>query len=121
MVEQRAVHVGGQYFLEHGRGALLGILDGQLPALRLAHLGVERLALDFQVLARALGTGHGLQQDRDLGVGAGENAALDDLGVSAAKAKPMKVVRKVYADVDQKLWPAAKMSVKTQLEYLRTL
>jgi glyoxylase-like metal-dependent hydrolase (beta-lactamase superfamily II) len=47
--------------------------------------------------------------------------ALDDLGVSAAKAKPMRVVRKVYADVDQKLWPAAKMSVKTQLEYLRTL
>ncbi|GAA2369752.1 MULTISPECIES: MBL fold metallo-hydrolase [Gordonia] len=48
-------------------------------------------------------------------------AALDELGVSPEKAKPMKVVRKVYSDVDQKLWPAAKMSVKTQLEYLRTL
>lgn len=47
--------------------------------------------------------------------------ALDELGVSAKKAKPMKVVRKVYADVDRQLWPAAKMSVKTQLEYLRTL
>ncbi|AZG47428.1 MBL fold metallo-hydrolase [Gordonia insulae] len=46
-------------------------------------------------------------------------AALDDLGVSAAEAKPMKVVRKVYADVDKKLWPAARMSVKAQLEYLR--
>lgn len=46
-------------------------------------------------------------------------AALDDLGISAAKAKPMKVVRKVYADVDKKLWPAARMSVKAQLEYLR--
>ncbi|GEE01476.1 MBL fold metallo-hydrolase [Gordonia spumicola] len=48
-------------------------------------------------------------------------AALDSLGVSAHDAKPMKVVKKVYADVDEKLWPAAKMSVKTQLEYLRTL
>lgn len=46
-------------------------------------------------------------------------AALDDLGVSAKKAKPMAVVRKVYADVDKKLWPAARMSVKAQLEYLR--
>ncbi|NLG46500.1 MBL fold metallo-hydrolase [Gordonia sp. (in: high G+C Gram-positive bacteria)] len=48
-------------------------------------------------------------------------AALDDMGVSPEDAKPMKVVRKVYADIDKKLWPAAKMSVKTQLEYLRTL
>ncbi|EGD55082.1 beta-lactamase domain-containing protein [Gordonia neofelifaecis NRRL B-59395] len=48
-------------------------------------------------------------------------AALDDLGVSPEKAKPMKVVRSVYADVDKKLWPAAKMSVKAQLEYLRAL
>ncbi|GAC58175.1 putative beta-lactamase [Gordonia hirsuta DSM 44140 = NBRC 16056] len=47
--------------------------------------------------------------------------ALDDLRVSPQRAKPMKVVRKVYADVDRSLWPAAKMSVKTQLEYLRTL
>ncbi|GAC67623.1 MBL fold metallo-hydrolase [Gordonia soli] len=47
-------------------------------------------------------------------------AALDDLGISAKKAKPMKVVRKVYADVDKKLWPAARMSVKAQLEYLRS-
>ena len=46
-------------------------------------------------------------------------AALDDLGVSAKKAKPMKVVKKVYADVDKKLWPAARMSVKAQLQYLR--
>ncbi|MGB3695804.1 MAG: MBL fold metallo-hydrolase [Gordonia sp. (in: high G+C Gram-positive bacteria)] len=45
--------------------------------------------------------------------------ALDRLRVSAAKAKPMQVVRMVYADVDEKLWPAAKMSVKTQLAYLR--
>ncbi|MCH5641696.1 MULTISPECIES: MBL fold metallo-hydrolase [unclassified Gordonia (in: high G+C Gram-positive bacteria)] len=46
-------------------------------------------------------------------------AALEDMDVSAKKAKPMKVVRKVYRDVDKKLWPAARMSVKAQLEYLR--
>lgn len=48
-------------------------------------------------------------------------AALDDLGKSPHDATPMAVVKAVYADVDEKLWPAAKMSVKTQLEYLRTL
>lgn len=45
-------------------------------------------------------------------------AALDELGESAATVKPRKVVKKVYADVDKKLWLAAKMSVKTQLAYL---
>lgn len=43
-------------------------------------------------------------------------AALDELGQDA---KPMQVVKHVYADVDKKLWPAARMSVKTQLAYLR--
>ncbi|MFT3660360.1 MAG: MBL fold metallo-hydrolase [Gordonia sp. (in: high G+C Gram-positive bacteria)] len=47
--------------------------------------------------------------------------ALDELKLTAHEAKPMKVVRRVYADVDRRLWPAARMSVKTQLEYLRTL
>lgn len=45
--------------------------------------------------------------------------ALDELGVSPEEAKPMKVVKSVYRDVDKKLWPAAKMSVKAQLEFLR--
>lgn len=47
--------------------------------------------------------------------------ALDALGKSADEVKPMKVVRHVYADVDRKLWPAAKMSVRAQLDYLRRL
>ncbi|MGB3604315.1 MAG: MBL fold metallo-hydrolase [Gordonia sp. (in: high G+C Gram-positive bacteria)] len=47
--------------------------------------------------------------------------AIEAMGVTPEKAKPMKVVRTVYADVDKKLWPAARMSVKTQLEYIRTL
>jgi hypothetical protein len=28
------------------------------------------------------------------------------------------VVRRVYADVDESLWPAAELSVRAQLEYL---
>jgi glyoxylase-like metal-dependent hydrolase (beta-lactamase superfamily II) len=42
--------------------------------------------------------------------------ALDEIGHDAS---PLKVVRKVYADVDKKLWPAARQSVKAQLDYLR--
>ncbi|KXP11920.1 MBL fold metallo-hydrolase [Tsukamurella pulmonis] len=50
-----------------------------------------------------------LQQVRD---------ALDELGVRAADAKPMKIVKHVYRDVDKKAWPAARQSVKVQLQYL---
>jgi hypothetical protein len=32
----------------------------------------------------------------------------------------MDVVRRVYADVDPALWPAAEWSVQAQLAYLRT-
>ncbi|MBH0779154.1 MBL fold metallo-hydrolase [Nocardia bovistercoris] len=44
-------------------------------------------------------------------------AALSQLG---ERAEPMDVVRVVYADVDQRLWPAALSSVRAQLEYLHT-
>ena len=43
-------------------------------------------------------------------------AALDRLGAEAA---PAEVVRVVYADVDRALWPAAELSVRAQLDYLR--
>ncbi len=44
-------------------------------------------------------------------------AALRELGPDA---KPLQIVAKVYADVDKKLWPAARSSVKAQLAYLRS-
>ncbi len=50
-----------------------------------------------------------LQQVRD---------ALDELGLDAREAKPMKIVKHVYRDVDKKAWPAARQSVKVQLQYL---
>ncbi|AYJ47096.1 MBL fold metallo-hydrolase [Rhodococcus sp. P1Y] len=43
-------------------------------------------------------------------------AAVEKIGPNA---KPMQVVKRVYSDVDKKLWPAARMSVKAQLTYLR--
>lgn len=44
-------------------------------------------------------------------------AALTELGPDA---KPFQIVRRVYHDVDKRLWPAARSSVKAQLSYLRT-
>jgi glyoxylase-like metal-dependent hydrolase (beta-lactamase superfamily II) len=44
-------------------------------------------------------------------------SALDVLGPDAA---PRAVVERVYADVDQVLWPAAELSVRAQLAYLRS-
>lgn len=44
-------------------------------------------------------------------------SALDELG---AEADAMDIVRKVYADVDESLWPAARSSVESQLTYLRS-
>jgi len=48
-----------------------------------------------------------LQQVRD---------AVAELG---ADVTPRAVVEKVYADVDQKLWDAAELSVRAQLDYLK--
>jgi hypothetical protein len=43
--------------------------------------------------------------------------ALELLG---ADATPRQIVEHVYADVDQNVWWAAELSVRAQLEYLRT-
>lgn len=39
--------------------------------------------------------------------------------VAAGAREPIDVVRRVYADVDEQLWPAAELSVRAQLEYLK--
>jgi glyoxylase-like metal-dependent hydrolase (beta-lactamase superfamily II) len=38
--------------------------------------------------------------------------------VAAGDSTPHDVVRRVYADVDERLWPAAELSVRAQLDYL---
>jgi glyoxylase-like metal-dependent hydrolase (beta-lactamase superfamily II) len=41
------------------------------------------------------------------------------LAVLGPQATPTDVVERVYADVDRVLWPAAELSVRAQLDYLR--
>ncbi|MBF6333921.1 MBL fold metallo-hydrolase [Nocardia transvalensis] len=42
------------------------------------------------------------------------------LRVLGPDARPLQIVARVYADVDKRLWPAARSSVKAQLAYLRS-
>lgn len=42
-----------------------------------------------------------------------------ETAVEAGHATPAEVVAHVYADVDRSLWPAAELSVRAQIEYLR--
>lgn len=49
--------------------------------------------------------------------GQGDRDAAD--AAEVADVAPMEVVRLVYVDVDERLWPAAELSVRAQLDYLR--
>ncbi|HEX3812215.1 MAG TPA: MBL fold metallo-hydrolase [Mycobacteriales bacterium] len=99
-----------------GRGTTVvahpdGRLGPYLASLRrLAELG-----------ARAVLPGHGPDRP-DLSAVAAEYLEhrmrrLDQ--VRAVAGSPAEIVRQVYADVDPALWPAAELSVRAQLEYLR--
>ncbi|MET0740796.1 MAG: MBL fold metallo-hydrolase [Candidatus Nanopelagicales bacterium] len=48
-----------------------------------------------------------------------ERLAQVEAAVAAGDRTAAEVVRRVYADVDPVLWPAAEMSVRAQLDYLR--
>ena len=48
-----------------------------------------------------------------------ERLAQVEAAVEAGDRTAGEVVRRVYADVDQSLWPAAELSVRAQLDYLR--
>jgi glyoxylase-like metal-dependent hydrolase (beta-lactamase superfamily II) len=52
--------------------------------------------------------------------GPGERDAVEVAKVAEVmeEVEPMEVVRLVYADVDERLWPAAELSVRAQLDYL---
>lgn len=47
-----------------------------------------------------------------------ERLAQVEAAVAAGDRTPEAVVRRVYADVDPVLWPAAELSVRAQLDYL---
>jgi glyoxylase-like metal-dependent hydrolase (beta-lactamase superfamily II) len=48
-----------------------------------------------------------------------ERLAQVEAAVAAGARMPAEVVRRVYADVDPALWPAAELSVRAQLDYLK--
>jgi glyoxylase-like metal-dependent hydrolase (beta-lactamase superfamily II) len=48
-----------------------------------------------------------------------ERLAQVEAAIAAGDRTAMDVVRRVYADVDLALWPAAERSVRAQLDYLR--
>ncbi len=48
-----------------------------------------------------------------------ERLAQVEAAVAAGDRTPREVVARVYADVDRSLWPAAELSVRAQLDYLR--
>jgi glyoxylase-like metal-dependent hydrolase (beta-lactamase superfamily II) len=49
-----------------------------------------------------------------------ERLAQVRAAVAEGDTTPEAVVRRVYADVDESLWPAAQLSVQAQLDYLKT-
>jgi glyoxylase-like metal-dependent hydrolase (beta-lactamase superfamily II) len=107
-----------------GRGTtVVAHPDGELGA----YLGSLRRLRDLAEAAEVevVWPGHGPVLDRALPVIEYylEHRAqrLDQVraAVAAGAAEPMDVVRTVYADVDQQLWPAAELSVGAQLDYLR--
>jgi glyoxylase-like metal-dependent hydrolase (beta-lactamase superfamily II) len=119
--EDRAVLTGDTVL---GRGTPVvahpdGKLGAYLGSLRRLRDLAERHEVD------AIWPGHGPVLDEALPVIehylAHRAERLDQVRAAVADgaAEPMDVVRAVYADVDQRLWPAAELSVRAQLDYLR--
>jgi glyoxylase-like metal-dependent hydrolase (beta-lactamase superfamily II) len=48
-----------------------------------------------------------------------ERLAQVEAALAAGDQTPAEIVQRVYADVDPAVWPAAELSVRAQLEYLR--
>ncbi|MFG1920437.1 MBL fold metallo-hydrolase [Cryptosporangium sp. NPDC048952] len=48
-----------------------------------------------------------------------QRLAQVEAAVAAGASTPLEVVETVYADVDRSVWPAAELSVRAQLDYLR--
>ena len=107
-----------------GRGTTVIARDGSLAD----YLGsLDRLrALADQVPLRVLLPGHGPLLPDPAGTldyylaHRQERLAEITAALDAGDRSPAEIVTRVYADVDRALWPFAEMSVRAQLEYLRT-
>ena len=118
---ERAVLTGDTVL---GRGTtVVAHPDGALGA----YLGSLRRLRDLaeEELVEVIWPGHGPVLDQALPVldyyltHRAERLEQVREAVAAGAREPIDVVRRVYADVDQQLWPAAELSVRAQLEYLR--
>jgi glyoxylase-like metal-dependent hydrolase (beta-lactamase superfamily II) len=119
--DERAVLTGDTVL---GRGTtVVAHPDGQLGA----YLGSLRRLRDLAERhdVEAIWPGHGPVLDQALSAIdyylAHRAERLDQVRAAVADGavEPMDVVRAVYADVDERLWPAAELSVRAQLDYLR--
>ncbi|MDQ1741718.1 MAG: hypothetical protein QOE23_57, partial [Pseudonocardiales bacterium] len=106
-----------------GRGSTVvahpdGVLGDYLDSLhRLAILdGVSVLPGHGPELPDAGAAARGYLAHREQRLG----QVRDALAEGGLQLSPHDVVRRVYADVDQALWPAAELSVRAQLAYLRS-
>lgn len=106
-----------------GRGTtVVAHPDGQLAAYLESLRRLRDLAERHEV--EAIWPGHGQVLDDALPVLDSylthRAERLDQVrrAVEAGAVSPMDVVRRVYADVDDRLWPAAELSVRAQLDYL---
>jgi glyoxylase-like metal-dependent hydrolase (beta-lactamase superfamily II) len=106
-----------------GRGTTLvaypdGTLEDYLDSLNLLRDGAARHDFDLVL------PGHGPVVADALGVlefyiaHRRERLAQVEAALKAGDASAAEVVRRVYADVDPAVWPAAELSVRAQLHYL---
>ena len=107
-----------------GRGTtVVAHPDGVLAAYVASLRWLRRLAEEHEI--EVVWPGHGPVVDDVLAVvdfylrHRAERLDQVRAAVAAGSDEPMDVVRTVYADVDRRLWPAAELSVRAQLEYLR--
>lgn len=122
--QERAVLTGDTVL---GRGTtVVAHPDGQLGAYLDSLDRLHRLALAQEI--ETVWPGHGPVIDDALSVLdfylAHRRERLEQVadawGTLGADATPMQIVELVYRDVDPILWPAAELSVRAQLDYLRT-
>ncbi len=94
---------------------LVTVLPGHGPV-----LGDALAVLDHYLRHRA----ERLDQVRDavraLTSASASRSSRQAAGAAETSLDPMDVVRLVYAEVDERLWPAAELSVRAQLDFLRT-
>jgi glyoxylase-like metal-dependent hydrolase (beta-lactamase superfamily II) len=107
-----------------GRGTTVIAHDGNLADYLRSLDGLRKLADEGEL--RVLLPGHGPLLADPAGTLdyylAHRQERLNEItaALDAGDRTPAEIVARVYADVDRQIWPFAEMSVRAQLDYLRT-